>query len=74
MSCERMIGIMTISQNDPRNDHKGVTMYEIKITVNGKEIELSGFPGEIISEAVVAMLKTLRGVEEVKDAVIELKK
>ena len=54
MSCERMIGIMTISQNDPRNDHKGVTMYEIKITVNGKEIELSGFPGEIISEAVVA--------------------
>jgi hypothetical protein len=48
-------------------------MYEIKITVNGKEIELSGFPGEIISEAIVAMLKTLRGVEDVKDAVIELK-
>ena len=48
-------------------------MYEIKITVNGEEIELSGFPGEIISEAIVAMLKTLRGVEDVKDAVINLK-
>ena len=49
-------------------------MYDIKITVNGEEIELSGFPGEIISEAIVAMLKTLRGVEDVKDTVIELKK
>jgi hypothetical protein len=49
-------------------------MYEIKVTVNGEEIELSDFPGEIISEAIVAMLKTLRGVDEVKDAVIELKK
>ena len=49
-------------------------MYDIKIMVNGEEIELSGFPGEIISEAIVAMLKTLRGVDEVKDAVIELKK
>ena len=48
-------------------------MYDIKITVNGEEIELSGFPGEIISEAIVAMLKTLRGVEDVTDAVIELK-
>ena len=43
-------------------------MYEIKITVNGEEIELSGFPGEIISEAIVAMLKTLRGVEEIENA------
>ena len=49
-------------------------MYDIKITVNGEKIELSGFPGEIISEAIVAMLKTLRGVEDVKDAVVELKK
>ena len=49
-------------------------MYDIKVTVNGEEIELSGFPGEIISEAIMAMLKTLRGVEEVEDAVIELKK
>ncbi|MDK2981347.1 MAG: hypothetical protein PWQ55_1694 [Chloroflexota bacterium] len=48
-------------------------MYDIKITVNGEEIELSGFPGEIISEAIIAMLKTLRGVEEVKDAVVEIK-
>ena len=48
-------------------------MYDIKITVNGEEIVVSGFPGEIISEAIVAMLKTLRGVEDVKDAVIEIR-
>ena len=49
-------------------------MYEIKITVNGEEIELSGFPGEIISEAIVAMLKTLRGVEEIENAVVQIEK
>lgn len=47
-------------------------MYDIKVTVNGEEIELTEFPGEIISEAIIAMLKTLRGVEEVKDVMIEL--
>ncbi len=49
-------------------------MYDIKITVNGEEIVVSDFPGEIISEAIIAMLKTLRGVDDVKDAVVELKK
>ena len=49
-------------------------MYEIKITVNGEVIELSGFPGEIISEAIVAMLKTLRGVEEIENAVVQIEK
>ena len=47
-------------------------MYDIKITVNGEEIELSGFPGEIISEAIVAMLKTLRGVDEIENAVVQI--
>ena len=49
-------------------------MYDIKITVNGEEIELSGFPGEIISEAIVAMLKTLRGVDEIENAVVQIEK
>ncbi|REG11133.1 hypothetical protein [Pelolinea submarina] len=49
-------------------------MYEIKITVNGEEIELSGFPGEIISETIVAMLKTLRGVDEIENAVVQIEK
>ena len=49
-------------------------MYDIKITVNGEEIELSGFPGEIISEAIVAMLKTLRGVDEIENTVVQIEK
>jgi hypothetical protein len=49
-------------------------MYEIKITVNGEEIELSGFPGEIISETIVAMLKTLRGVDEIEKAIVQIEK
>ena len=49
-------------------------MYDIKITVNGEEIELSGFPGEIISEAIIAMLKTLRGVDEIENAVVQIEK
>ncbi len=49
-------------------------MYNISIKVNGEEIELSGYPREIISAVLLAMLQTLKGVGEVKDAVIELKK
>ncbi len=49
-------------------------MYNINIKVNGEEIELSGYPSEIISEVLLAMLQTLKGVDEVKDAVIELNK
>lgn len=49
-------------------------MYEITIKVNGEEVELSSFPSEIITDVLLAMLKSLKGVDEVKDAVIELKK
>jgi hypothetical protein len=49
-------------------------MYQITIKVNGEEIYLTGYPSEIISEVILTMLKTLKGVEEIKNAVIELKK
>ena len=49
-------------------------MYEIKIKVNGEDVKLTDFPGEIITNAILAMIKTLHGVDEVKDAVIEIKK
>ncbi len=49
-------------------------MYKITIKVNGEEIYLTGYPSEIISAVVLAMLQTLKGVGEVKDAVIELKR
>ncbi|NPV40221.1 MAG: hypothetical protein HPY72_02610 [Anaerolineae bacterium] len=49
-------------------------MYQITIKVNGEEIYLTGYPSEIISEVILTMLKTLKGVEEIKNAVIEIKK
>ena len=49
-------------------------MYEIKIKVNGEDVKLTDFPGEIIANAILAMLKTLHGVDEIEEAVIELKK
>ncbi len=50
-------------------------MYNISIKVNGEEIELSGYPREIISAVLLAMLQTLKAwarsrsgdcVEEIK--------
>ncbi len=49
-------------------------MYEIKIRVNGEEIKLTEFPARIITDVILAMLKSLRGVEDVEDVVIEMKK
>ena len=49
-------------------------MYEIKIKVNGEEVVLTEFPGQIIKDVILAMLKTLKGVEEIEDVVIEMKK
>jgi len=49
-------------------------MYQITIKVNGEEIYLTGYPSEIISEVILTMLKTLKGVDEIKDALIEIKK
>jgi hypothetical protein len=47
-------------------------MYEIKITVNGKDIFLTDFPSEIITNVVLGILKSLKDVTEIKDARIEL--
>jgi|LDZU01.1.fsa_nt_gi hypothetical protein len=49
-------------------------MYKITIKVNGKEISLSDFPGEIITNVLLAMLNSLKDVDTIKEAVIELKK
>ncbi len=49
-------------------------MYQITIKVNGEEVYLTGYPSEIISEVILTMLKTLKGVDEIKDALIEIKK
>lgn len=44
----------------------------IRITVNDRRIPLKRFPAEILGNAVIAMLSSLRGVGEVKSATIEL--
>ena len=49
-------------------------MYEIKIKVNGEDVRLTEFPAKIITDVILAMLATLKGVEEIKDVVIEIKK
>jgi hypothetical protein len=45
-------------------------MKEINIKVNGKEIPLSEFPKEIIIDTICGMLKSLKGVDEIKDVEI----
>jgi len=42
------------------------------LTVNGKKIPLKKFPAEIFGNAVMAMLKSLRGVDEITEAMIEI--
>ncbi len=48
-------------------------MYEIKIIVNGEVIPLTDFPREIITNVVVGILSSLKGVADIKEAKIELK-
>jgi len=49
-------------------------MYTLQITVNGERIETTHFPKEIITNTVVAMLQSLRDVDDIKTAIVELKK
>ena len=45
---------------------------DITLSVNGKKVPLSEFPTEIIMNVVVAMVKTLKGVEEPKNIVLHI--
>jgi len=45
---------------------------DIKITVNGKIIPLSEFPSKIILNGIVGMIKSLKGVNQIKEANIEI--
>jgi molybdopterin-guanine dinucleotide biosynthesis protein MobB len=48
-------------------------MENISIKVNGKEIFLTDFPTEIIINTICGMLKSLKGVDEIKDVDIKFK-
>ena len=48
-------------------------MVQLTIKVNGKDIHLTEFPTQIITNILLGILKSLKDVENIKDAVIELK-
>lgn len=43
------------------------------ITINGRIIPLSEFPEQIMTNMIVAMLRSLKGVQDIKDVRIQLK-
>ncbi|MCD6356397.1 MAG: hypothetical protein J7L66_03830 [Anaerolineaceae bacterium] len=49
-------------------------MEKITVEVNGKEVNLTEFPEKILRNAIMGMLKSLHGVEDIQSAVIKLKK
>jgi hypothetical protein len=46
-------------------------MDDITIKVNGKNIPLSEFPAEFIKNSICGMLRTLKGVDEIKNVEIK---
>jgi len=49
-------------------------MKELRIKVNGEDVRLTDFPREIITNLILAVLKSLKDVDEdVKSVLIELK-
>jgi len=47
-------------------------MIDINIQVNGEDVRLTDFPREIITNILLAMLRSLKGVENIKDVVIKM--
>jgi len=48
-------------------------MEKINIKVNGKDITLTEFPAEFISNSICGMIRSLKGVNEIKEVEIKLK-
>ncbi len=48
-------------------------MYQVTIKVNGVDVNLTDFPARIITNVLLGILNSLKDVDEIKDAVIELK-
>jgi len=48
-------------------------MQDMAIKVNGKSIALSEFPAEFIKNSICGMLRTLKGVDEIKTVEINIK-
>ena len=46
-------------------------MEKISVKVNGQEIHLAEFPTEIITNTICGMVKSLKGVDEIKNVEIK---
>ena len=47
--------------------------HDISIVVNGKKVALSEFPAEIIRSALVGMLSSLKGIDQINEVAIQFK-
>lgn len=45
----------------------------VEIKVNGEEIPLTDFPEDIIYNTIIGMVKSLKGVNEIKNLEIKIK-
>jgi len=52
---------------------RGKNMKKINVKVNGKEITLSEFPSDIIKNTICGMIKSLKGIDEIKTVEIKIK-
>jgi len=51
---------------------RGKNMTKINIKVNGKEIPISEFPSDFIKNTICGMIKSLKGVDEIKTVEIKI--
>jgi hypothetical protein len=49
-------------------------LQRLNITVNGKNVPLTEFPEQMITNTIVGMLGSLKGVQNINEVTIELKR
>lgn len=49
-------------------------LQHLRITVNGKNIPLTEFPEQMITNMIIGMLSTLKGVQDINEVTIKLKR
>ena len=47
-------------------------MSDVSIKVNGKSVPLAEFPEEFISNTIIGMISSLKGVDEIKNVNINI--
>lgn len=57
-----------------KEEMKNPSAPHLCITINGKTIPLTEFPDQIITNTILAMLGSLKGVQDIRDVCIELKR